>query len=142
MRCRYDSGDYAAAGAGAEAIAAEFAGELRAESLLLRAIVAWSADEPGDVAVGAAERALAAAPPDSPLAGRVHAHLAGFRDAPEPARRHAEAERRRSEEQHEPGPDDERPPDEPTSPTDRPAAGPPRRFGGARTVSVTGRTRR
>ncbi|MEO3781279.1 LuxR family transcriptional regulator [Micromonospora sp. B11E3] len=91
VRCRYDSGDYAAAGAGAEAIAAEFAGELRAESLLLRAIVAWSADEPGDVAVGAAERALAAAPPDSPLAGRIHAHLAGFRDAPEPARRHAEA---------------------------------------------------
>ncbi|MFI7430127.1 ATP-binding protein [Micromonospora sp. NPDC049836] len=90
-RCRYDSGDYAAAGAAAESIADEFAGELRAESLLLRAIVAWSADEPGEVAVGAAERALAAVPPESPLAGRIHAHLAGFRDAPGPARRHAEA---------------------------------------------------
>lgn len=91
VRCRYDSGEYAAAGAGAEAIADEFTGELRAESLLLRAIVAWSADEPGEVAVGAAERALAAVPPGSPLAGRVHAHLAGFVDAPGPARRHAEA---------------------------------------------------
>ncbi|MGW5671079.1 helix-turn-helix transcriptional regulator, partial [Micromonospora sp. NPDC003776] len=91
VRCRYDSGEYVAAGAGAEAIAGEFAGELRAESLLLRAIVAWSADEPGEVAVGAAERALESVPPGSPLAGRIHAHLAGFVDAPGPARRHAEA---------------------------------------------------
>lgn len=39
-RCRFDSGDYAAARAAAEAVAADFAGSLRAESLLLRAVVA------------------------------------------------------------------------------------------------------
>ncbi|MFD0745124.1 AAA family ATPase [Phytohabitans flavus] len=90
VRCRLDSGDYAAAGAAADAVATDHSGESRAEALLLRAMVAWCADDlPGAVAAG--ERGLAAAPADTPLAGRVHAHLALFYDAPEPARRHAEA---------------------------------------------------
>ncbi|WP_213456913.1 helix-turn-helix transcriptional regulator [Rhizomonospora bruguierae] len=90
-RCRFDGGDHPAARAAAEAVAAEFAGEVRAEALLLRAVVAWSADESSGIAVDAARRALAAAPPGSPLAGRIHAHLALFRDAPEPSCEHAEA---------------------------------------------------
>jgi DNA-binding CsgD family transcriptional regulator len=90
-RCRFDSGDYAAAAAAAEAVAGQLTGDLRAESLLLRAMVAWSADDLGDVAVGAAQESLAAATPGSPLIGRIHAYLALFRDAPQPARRHAEA---------------------------------------------------
>ncbi|MDQ7904982.1 AAA family ATPase [Phytohabitans sp. ZYX-F-186] len=89
-RCRLDSGDYAAAGAAADAVATDHSGELRAEALLLRAMVAWCADDlPGAVAAG--ERGLAAAPAGTPLAGRIHAHLALFHDAPRPARRHAEA---------------------------------------------------
>ncbi|BCB90837.1 transcriptional regulator [Phytohabitans suffuscus] len=89
-RCRLDSGDYAAAGAAADAVATDHGGELRAEALLLRAMVAWCADDlPSAVAAG--ERGLAAAPPGTPLAGRIHAHLSLFHDAPEPARRHAEA---------------------------------------------------
>jgi hypothetical protein len=91
-RCRYDSGDYAAAGAAADAVAAELTGDLRAEALLLRAVVAWSADDSG-TAVSAAERGLAAASAGTPLAGRIHAHLGLFLDAPEQARRHAEAAR-------------------------------------------------
>ncbi|GAA4983891.1 LuxR C-terminal-related transcriptional regulator [Actinopolymorpha pittospori] len=89
-RCRYDSGDYATAGAEADAVASELTGEVRAEALLLRASVAWSADDLA-TALSAGEAGLAAAPPDSALAGRIHAHLGVFRDAPEPARLHAEA---------------------------------------------------
>jgi DNA-binding CsgD family transcriptional regulator len=90
VRCRFDSGDYAAAGAAADLAAADLTGELRAEALLLRAMVAWSADDlPG--AVGAAERGLAAVRGDTLLAGRIHAHLSLFQDAPDPARGHAEA---------------------------------------------------
>jgi DNA-binding CsgD family transcriptional regulator len=88
-RCRFDSGEYAAAGAAAEQVAAEFDGEVRAESLLLRAEIAWCADDLGG-AVAAAQRGLAAVPGDSYLAGRIHAHLSLFRDVPEPALRHAE----------------------------------------------------
>ena len=90
MHCRYDSGDYAAAGAQAEAIAAGLTGERQAEALLLRAAVAWSADDPF-VADDAATRALAVVDPDTPLAGRIHAHLGVFVDLPGPARQHAEA---------------------------------------------------
>ncbi|MFE0531505.1 AAA family ATPase [Micromonospora parva] len=90
-RCRLDSGDLPAARQAAEAVAADFSGDLRAESLLLRAIVAWSSGEAGQAAVEIATRALAAARPGSALAGRVHAHLAVFDDHTEAARAHAEA---------------------------------------------------
>ncbi|MGK5671288.1 AAA family ATPase [Micromonospora sp. URMC 106] len=88
VQCRIDSGDYAAAGAAAEAAAEQLTGAAHTEALLLRATVAWCVDDlPTAVAVG--QRALAAA--DGHLAGRVHAHLTLFQDTPEPARRHAEA---------------------------------------------------
>ncbi|MDG4798795.1 LuxR family transcriptional regulator [Micromonospora sp. WMMD1082] len=90
-RCRFGCGDHPGARAAADAVATGFSGEVRAEALLLRAVVAWSADESGGTAVEAAERALAATRPDSPLAGRIHAHLALFVDLPDPARTHAEA---------------------------------------------------
>ncbi|MFC0528977.1 AAA family ATPase [Phytohabitans kaempferiae] len=90
VQCLLDSGDYAAAGAAADAVAADHTGAARAEALLLRAMVAWCADDL-PAAVEAGERGLAAAPAGTPLAGRIHAHLALFQDAPEPARRHAEA---------------------------------------------------
>ncbi|MEU9508143.1 LuxR C-terminal-related transcriptional regulator [Micromonospora sp. NPDC048170] len=89
--CRFDSGDYPAAKVAADLAAEELTGPARAEALLLRAVVAWSSDEPPEAARVAAERALAAAPDASTLAGRIHAHLSLFRDAPDPARRHAEA---------------------------------------------------
>ncbi|MEU8010155.1 AAA family ATPase [Micromonospora parva] len=90
-RCRLDSGDLPAARQAAEAVAADFTGDLRAESLLLRAVVAWSSGEAGQAAVEIATRALAAARPGSAVAGRVHAHLAVFDDHTEAARAHAEA---------------------------------------------------
>ncbi|WP_341720125.1 AAA family ATPase [Micromonospora sp. FIMYZ51] len=90
-RCRFDCGDHPGARAAAEVVAATFTGDVRAEALLLRAVVAWSADEPGGTAVEAASRALAATPPGTLLAGRIHAHLALFVDVPEPARAHAQA---------------------------------------------------
>ncbi|MEH0931519.1 AAA family ATPase [Micromonospora sp. CPCC 205558] len=90
-RCRFDSGDFPAARLAAEAVATEFDGDVRAESLLLRAIVAWSGGEATRVAVDNCTLALAAARPDSALAGRIHAHLAVFEDRTEAARDHAEA---------------------------------------------------
>ncbi|NLU78880.1 helix-turn-helix domain-containing protein [Micromonospora sp. HNM0581] len=90
-RCRFGCGDHSGARVAAEAVSTGFDGDVRAEALLLRAIVAWSADESGGTAVEAAGRALAATRPDSPLAGRIHAHLALFVDLPDPARAHAEA---------------------------------------------------
>ncbi|MFI6781550.1 AAA family ATPase [Micromonospora sp. NPDC050276] len=90
-RCRFDSGDFPAARRAAEAVALEFDGDVRAESLLLRAAVAWSGGEANRVAVDNGTRALAAARPDSALAGRIHAHLAVFEDRTESARAHAEA---------------------------------------------------
>ncbi|WP_328415885.1 AAA family ATPase [Micromonospora sp. NBC_00389] len=90
-RCRFDSGDFPAARQAAEAVASEFDGDVRAESLLLRAVVAWSGGEAARVAVDNGTRALAAARPDSALAGRIHAHLAVFDDRTEAAREHAEA---------------------------------------------------
>ncbi|MBQ1024074.1 AAA family ATPase [Micromonospora sp. C95] len=90
-RSRFGCGDHPGARAAAEAVAAAFGGDVRAEALLLRAVVAWSADESGGTAVEAAGRALAATRPDSSLAGRIHAHLALFVDLPDPARAHAEA---------------------------------------------------
>ncbi|MFJ6197540.1 AAA family ATPase [Micromonospora sp. NPDC092111] len=90
VRCRFDSGDYAAAGAAADAAIDQLSGDQRAEALLLRAMVGWAADDLG-VAVSAAERALAAARGGTSLAGRIHAHLALFQDGPEQGRRHAEA---------------------------------------------------
>ncbi|MEV1330168.1 AAA family ATPase [Micromonospora costi] len=89
-QCRYDSGDYPAARAAAELAVQELTGPARGEALLLRAVIAFSADEPPETIVGYAERALAAAPEGSTLAGRIHAHLSMIRDAPDPARRHAE----------------------------------------------------
>ncbi|SIM79811.1 AAA family ATPase [Micromonospora cremea] len=90
-RCRFDSGDFPAARQAAEAVAAEFTGEVRAESLLLRAILAWSGGEASRAALENGTRALAAARPGSALAGRIHAHLAVFEDHTESAREHAEA---------------------------------------------------
>ncbi|MEV7322000.1 LuxR family transcriptional regulator [Streptomyces sp. NPDC093970] len=91
-RCRYDSGDYGPAAEAAEQVAEAGDGDLRAQALLLRAEVAWSADEPLSVAAETAERALAATPdPASAAAGRIHAYLSLFQDSPESARRHAEA---------------------------------------------------
>ncbi|MBQ1028399.1 AAA family ATPase [Micromonospora sp. SD19] len=90
-RCRLDSGDLPAARQAAEAVAADFTGDLRAESLLLRAVVAWSSGEAGQAAVEIGTRALTAARPGSAVAGRVHAHLAVFDDHTEAARAHAEA---------------------------------------------------
>ena len=89
-RCRFDSGDYAAAGAAADAAAAELTGDLRAEALLLRAVVAFGADGLDD-AIATAERALLTATPGTPLVGRIHTHLSLFQSTPEPAVRHAEA---------------------------------------------------
>ncbi|MEU4794079.1 AAA family ATPase, partial [Micromonospora tulbaghiae] len=90
VQCRIDSGDYAAAGRAAEAAAGELTGAERGEALLLRALVAWCADDLV-TAVRVAEQALAAAGPDGDLAGRIHTHLTMFHDQPEPARRHARA---------------------------------------------------
>ncbi|WP_323136205.1 AAA family ATPase [Micromonospora sp. NBC_01655] len=90
-RCRFDSGDFPAARTAADAVAAEFTDDVRAESLLLRAVVAWCGGEAGRVAVDNGTRALAAARPGSALAGRIHAHLAVFDDRPEQGRAHAEA---------------------------------------------------
>ncbi|MFF3563624.1 AAA family ATPase [Streptomyces sp. NPDC002574] len=90
-RCLYDSGDYPAAAAAADQVADGCGGDRRAEALLLRAEVAWSADEPLAVAAGTGEQALAAASDASPLTGRIHAYLSMFHDSPERARRHAEA---------------------------------------------------
>ncbi|NJP44405.1 helix-turn-helix transcriptional regulator [Streptomyces sp. PRB2-1] len=64
---------------------------VRAEALLLRAEVAWSADEPLAVAAQTAEQALRCAPAGSAQAGRIHAYLSLFHDTPELAQRHAEA---------------------------------------------------
>ncbi|MGW2548596.1 AAA family ATPase [Streptomyces sp. NPDC001635] len=89
-RCHYDSGDYRAAAKAATLVAEARGGDRKAEALLLRAEVAWSADEPLSVAARTAERALAAAPDASPLAGRIHAYLSLFHDSPELARRHAD----------------------------------------------------
>ncbi|MEV6369156.1 LuxR C-terminal-related transcriptional regulator [Micromonospora musae] len=89
-QCRYDSGDYAAARTAAEQAAEELTGPARGEALLLRAVIGWSADESPEKVMAAAERALAAAPPGTTLAGRIHAHLGMFEDAPDLARRHAE----------------------------------------------------
>ncbi|MBB4956808.1 helix-turn-helix transcriptional regulator [Micromonospora polyrhachis] len=89
VRCRFDSGDYLAAGTAAEAVASDTTGDLRAEALLLRAAVAWCTDD-ARTAVSAARRGLASAREGTALAGRIHAHLSLFWDVPEPARRHAE----------------------------------------------------
>ncbi len=89
VHCRFDTGDYAAAGAEAERLVDVLTGDQKADALLVRAAIAWSADDPLD-AVQAASRALDAAPPDSPLLGRIHAYLGVFVDSPIQARAHAE----------------------------------------------------
>ncbi|GIF76561.1 hypothetical protein Asi02nite_60790 [Asanoa siamensis] len=90
VRCRFDCGDYTAAGAAAAAAAEQLTGDARAEALLLRASVAWAADDLQG-AVDAAEASLAATPAGSPLAGRIHAHLSMFQDTPDRGRAHANA---------------------------------------------------
>lgn len=90
VRCRFDSGDYASATAAAEAATVHLTGDLLAEAQLLRATVAWAADDLG-AALAAGEQALAAARPGTPLQGRIHAHVSMFQDGPALARRHAEA---------------------------------------------------
>lgn len=89
-RCRFDSGDYAAAESTADAVAHEFTGDLRAEALLLRAVVAWAADDI-DSAIRAAEQGLTTVVGDDRLTGSIHLHLSMFVDGPERARRHAAA---------------------------------------------------
>lgn len=91
LRCRFDAGAYEAARTGARALAGDATGELRAEALLLCAAVAWNVDDASGPAVAAAGDALASVPPESPLAGRIHAHLSMFYDAPADAIPHAEA---------------------------------------------------
>ncbi|MEV0267984.1 LuxR C-terminal-related transcriptional regulator [Hamadaea sp. NPDC050747] len=89
IRCRFDSGDYAAAATAAEAAVARLTGDQLAEARLLRASVAWAADDLA-VAVTFGEQALATASPGTRLAGRIHAHICLFQDSPAPAREHAE----------------------------------------------------
>jgi DNA-binding CsgD family transcriptional regulator len=90
LRCRFDSGDYAATETGAVAVAGELTGDARAEALLMRAVVAY-VTAGYDPAIALAGEALAAAPAGSRLAGRVHAHLALFWDErPEESVRHAD----------------------------------------------------
>ncbi|MFB6393076.1 AAA family ATPase [Polymorphospora lycopeni] len=88
--CLFDSGDYATADTAAATVAAAGTGELRAEALLLRAVVAWSSDDLAG-AVTYAGRGLSAVPADSRTAGQLHAHLSLFNDAPQGGRRHARA---------------------------------------------------
>ena len=90
VSCRFESGDYAAAGAAADDAAAQLTGDARAEALLLRAMVAWSTDDI-NTAVAAAGAGLASASAGSPLAGRIHAHLSLFHDSPDGGRFHAQA---------------------------------------------------
>ncbi|SNT25423.1 AAA ATPase domain-containing protein [Asanoa hainanensis] len=90
VRCRFDCGDYTAAGVAADAAARALTGDARAEALLLRAMVAWGADDLGG-AVEAAEASLAAAGTGSPLEGRIQAHLSMFQELPERGRDHAHA---------------------------------------------------
>ncbi|MEV6965945.1 LuxR C-terminal-related transcriptional regulator [Hamadaea sp. NPDC051192] len=90
IRCRFDSGDYAAAATAADGAIAQLAGDQLAEARLLRATVAWAADDLA-TAVASGEQALAAASSGSRLAGRIHAHICLFQDSPTPARDHAEA---------------------------------------------------
>jgi len=90
VSCRFESGDYAAAGAAADDVAAQLTGDARAEALLLRAMVAWSTDDI-NTAVAAAGAGLASASAGSALAGRIHAHLSLFHDSPEDGRAHAQA---------------------------------------------------
>jgi DNA-binding CsgD family transcriptional regulator len=88
-RCHLDSGDHRAAAALSQAVSTRSTGEVRAEALLLQAVVSWTADQPIQDAVELAEAALASVPEGSPLTGRILAHLAGFEDRPEAASRHA-----------------------------------------------------
>ncbi len=90
VQCLYDCGNYPMAAAEADTLGSTLTGERLAEVLLLRAAIAFSADDL-PLAAAIALRALAAAPDGSRLAGRVHAHVAVFVDAPAEARRHAEA---------------------------------------------------
>ncbi|BCJ64762.1 helix-turn-helix transcriptional regulator [Polymorphospora rubra] len=83
--CHFDSGDYPAADAVAATVVG---GATRAEALLLRAMVAWSTDDIAG-AVTLAGQGLSSVPADSRVAGRLHAHLSLFNDAPEAGRRHA-----------------------------------------------------
>ncbi|OLR94642.1 helix-turn-helix transcriptional regulator [Actinokineospora bangkokensis] len=93
-RCRYGSGDYAAAAAELDALVDRLTGAPLAEALMLRAVVAWSADGASAEAERLAERGLAAVDPGTPAAGRIHAHLSVFRASPDAARADAEAARR------------------------------------------------
>ncbi|HZZ96832.1 MAG TPA: LuxR family transcriptional regulator [Jatrophihabitantaceae bacterium] len=90
VQCLYDCGNYALAATNADTLASTLTGERLAEVLLLRAAIAFSADDL-PLATSIAMRALAAAPEGSRLAGRVHAHVAVFVDAPAEGRLHAEA---------------------------------------------------
>jgi DNA-binding CsgD family transcriptional regulator len=90
VQCLYDCGNYPLAATEADTLASTLTGERLAEVLLLRATIAFSADDL-PLAASIATRALAAAPEASRLAGRVHAHVAVFVDAPADARQHAEA---------------------------------------------------
>jgi len=87
-RARFDSGDYAGAEAGAADLAASCDGPDRAEALLLLGEIRHAADDL-DGAVAAALEGLESCPPDSVLAGRIHAHLAVFDVRPEAAGEHA-----------------------------------------------------
>ena len=88
VQCLYDCGNYPLAATEADTLASTLSGERLAEVLLLRAAIAFSAD---DLPAGIIVRDRLAAPKGSRLAGRIRAHAAVFSDAPADARRHAEA---------------------------------------------------
>ena len=89
VRARFDSGDHGATERAAAAAALDLTGEAKAEALLLRATVAFvTVGHPP--AISFAQEALASAAPGSPLAGRIHVHLAVFHDSPEAAIGHGE----------------------------------------------------
>lgn len=90
LSCLFDCGSYHLAADYADVLAKDLEGDLLAEALLLRAVVAFSVEDV-PLATTIAQRALAEATPSSHLAGRIHAYLAVFIDHAAAAREHAEA---------------------------------------------------
>ncbi len=89
-RCSFDSGDYESAAAKAETIAAANGGDVRADALLLRAMVHWTVEDSGDNAAKTAHEALATTNITNTLAGRVHAYMSLYLDEPAAAWCHAD----------------------------------------------------
>lgn len=92
-QCQFEAGLFPEADASAATVAADAAGagdaDTAAEALLVRARVAWADNASTADAVALAEQALGHVPSESVLAGRVHAYLAVFADAPAAGAHHA-----------------------------------------------------